>query len=244
MLVLNGLYMLEKNIADRLKRCGEPQGGAPLTAEQLEYAQEHLPLSFVGLLEEYGFGGVFDNGWQLCDPIAYRPLAAMIFKADPDFSHKNAHIVGFSAFGQLAIWSEEHWIVTVDLLKYELTCARLAPPVFNIPIPTPTGTTQQVTANTMARGLLPFELDAREFWDRDGAPLFSKCVKKYGALELGQCYGFVPSLGATGYHSKFRSLEHIQRLSALEHFSIISQFKPLQLTRLNMGVTETVREIG
>lgn len=236
--------MLDKNIADHLELCGEPQGGAQLTAEQMAYAEEHLPPAFIGLLAKYGFGGVFNNGWQLYDPLKFRTLAAKIFKADPDFSHNTAHIVGYSAFGQLAVWSEEHWITSVDLLTYEVTCPRLAPSVFNIPIPTPKSTTRPVTANTMVGGVLPYEKEAREFWDRDGAPLFAKCVKKYGPLELGECYGFVPSLGATGYHSKFRTLEHIQRLSALEHFSIISEFKPFHLTRFHMGTNENVREIG
>jgi|GEM_PF-490452 len=235
--------MLERNIEMRLKKIGEPQGGTPLSSEQLEYVRNHLPPAFVDVLKEYGFGGVFNNGWQLCDPLAYRSLAAMIFKADPDFSHNNTHIVGYSAFGDLAVWSEQYWSVTIDLLQYRVRSSKLAPSVFNIPIPVPRNT-QPINANTMARTVLPSDVDDREFWDRDNQPLFARCVKEYGALELGQCYGFVPSLGATGYNSKFRYLEHIQRLSALEHFTIISQFKPFHLTRLNMGQKEIIREIG
>lgn len=236
--------MLEKNIEDRLKKCGEPKGGSPLTEEQRAYVEEHLPASFVGLLEQYGFGGVFENGWQLCDPMAYRRLAATIFKADPDFSHNNTHIVGYSAFGDLAVWSEQYWNVTIDLLQYEIVSPQLAPAVFNIPVPIPTGSVHKVDGNSMARSLLPAEKDAREFWDLSDRPLFSRCVKELGPLELGECYGFVPSLGATGYNSKFRALEHIKRLSALEHFSIIAEFKSFYLTRMNMGKKEFIREIG
>lgn len=236
--------MLEQNFQEYIDDVGEPQGGAVLTSEQLGYVREHLPSSLAGFLEEFGFGGYFANGWQLCDPLKFRTLAALIFKADPDLNHNNTHIIGFSAFGTLAVWSEKHWDISVDLLQYEVECFSLAKPILNVPLPPPPISARPVNDISMASNILPFDNEVREFWDRDGRPLFSRCVKKYGKLELGECYGFVPSLGATGYNSKFRYLEYIQRLSALEHFMIISQFKPFHLTRLNMGNNEIIREIG
>ena len=235
--------MLHEDFDYKIKKIGEPQGCSPLTVEQSDFFSEHFPPSYTQFVQKFGLGHYFNRGWQFCDPQAFRPLLALIFKADPDFNHNDCHLAGFSAFGMLSVWSEQHWCVDIDLLKYEVNCSRLAPHIFNYTPPLPAGR-RPVTANNMVSGLLPSEPDEVEFWDRDGREMFARCVKAHGPLEAGECFGFVPSLGMTGYNSKYRYVEYVQRLKALEHFCLISQMKDFHLVRHNMGKVEQIRVIG
>ena len=236
--------MIEANMQKKIDYLGSPSDAIPATEEQIQFAREHISNSYGCFMKEYGVGHYFNRGWQFCDPEEFRPLAALIFKADPDFSHNDCHIVGFSAFGDLIVWSEQHWIVNIHLLEYMIKCNRLYKSVSNIPLPAPKRPTVLVTAETVTRSLIPSEPDVGEFWDRDGREMFARCVKAHGPLEAGECFGFVPSLGMTGYNSKYRYVEHVQRLKALEHFCLIAQMKDFHLVRHNMGQKEQMRVIG
>jgi hypothetical protein len=91
---------------------------------------------------------------------------------------------------------------------------------------------------------MPLDEDDRECWDQQQRPMFTRCVQQHGALRDGECFGFVPSLGMVGYESKYRSVEHIKRVKALEHFCLIAQLQPFKLTRLTSRGYEYQREIG
>lgn len=67
-----------------------------------------LPESMVGFWEEMGFGTMAEGSLTLCRPEDYSEVLAVLFGADPDFSARDCHLVGFSAFGELYIWSERH----------------------------------------------------------------------------------------------------------------------------------------
>lgn len=68
---------------------------------------------------------------------------------------------------------------------------------------------------------VPFSLDdeAHDLLDLEGKLLFSRVVKKYGSLEIGECYGFMPALALGG----LQDMEFVRRLKAPEHFAIIAQ---------------------
>jgi hypothetical protein len=73
------------------KQLGVPRDARPLTAEQIVYARDHLPSSYVDFLVDFGLGNYFKRGIQFCDPQEFRPLMALIFKTDSEFSHKDCH---------------------------------------------------------------------------------------------------------------------------------------------------------
>ena len=106
---------------------GAPQEAIALSPEQLSFAKAHLPESFVAFLDQCGYGGFLDMGSQVVDPQKFRPLAELIFKEDKQFSAANTHIVGYTTFGKLTLWSEEHWLTDVDLLSYEMNNLTVAP---------------------------------------------------------------------------------------------------------------------
>ena len=230
-------YMVETAI-------GAPAGAKPLSLEQLAYAERHLPASYVEFLKAFGYGHYFRHGVQLLDPQKLCSILSLIFKADPDFDHNDCHVVSYSAFGMLQLWSERHWLVQINLLQYQVFCSKLFATEFNLPPGVASMPKREVTADTMAVNLLPRDEKKREMWDIDQEPMFMRCLKAHGELEDGECYGFEPSLGLVGYESHFRTVENTKRVEALEHFAIIAQMQPFRLTRMGQGGYEYLREIG
>ena len=106
--------MLEKNFQYKINKHGAPQGCRPLTADLERFFVENFPASYVDFVRAHGLGGYFDNGYQFVDPREYNALAALIFKADSDFSHKNSFIVAFTAFGELVVWSQNYFVTDVS----------------------------------------------------------------------------------------------------------------------------------
>ena len=89
------------------------------------------------------------------------------------------------------------------------------------------GITENIIAdNPDNLGAFPFFGDVKSAYnsfDENNKPLYSRSVKKYGELEPGECFGFVPALAMGGSGN----LDETQRLKALEHFIIVSQLQPL-----------------
>ena len=236
--------MLERNFELELEDMGPYTPARFPTVEQIEDGREGVSNTYATFIETRGYGLVRGGRYQFCPADQYRSLAALIFKADTDFSHKDTRILGFDAFGmELVAWSEKHNTVRIDLLEYQIRCMSLAKPVLNYPMPIPKKPVP-LNRETRTRTILPTDEDTGECWDWQENRMYEAAVRKLGQLEFGEVYGFVPSLGLTGYNSRSRTLDNVQRVKALEHFCLIAQLKPFHLVRSNMGRTETIREIG
>lgn len=235
---------LEQNFRDQISDIGPPDHGKPVTKEQIAYFVRHFPQSYIDFVLKYGLGSYFDRGIQFIDPEEYRPLMALILKADPDMSHENCHLVSYTAFGQLMCWSEKYWAISINLLQYEIWNSRLFPSEFGHTkiLPSPK---IKPSANSIAWSVLPDEEDDRELWDIWNDPMFDRCVAQNGALDAGECFGFFPSLGMTGYNSRSRVVENTKRVKALEHFCMIAQMQDFRLTRIGpRGKKEYLRVVG
>jgi hypothetical protein len=124
---------------------------------------------------------------------------ALIFKSDRELSHNDCHLVSYSAFGnKLRVWSEKYWIVDIHLPQYQVWCRKLFATEYKIPSSLLPAPKREVNADFVASGLLPRDEDARECWDREQQPMFNRCVRKYGALQRGECFSLVPWLGVIG----------------------------------------------
>jgi hypothetical protein len=234
---------MDKNFADRIARIGEPQRCEPLTAEQETRLKSHLPNSFMDFLRSFGFGDYFDRKLQYCDPDLLSPILALVFKADPDFSHKDCFAVAYSAFGRLLCWSERHDHFEIDLVDLRLTSSKLAPTQFVLPAHL-ANRPRSTDKNVLARSLLPYERKDYEEFDADDQPMFERCRAAHGELSRGECYGYFPAVATVGPDSPLRRLENIQRASAVEHFAILAQLGPVRLMQLERGRYTNIRTIG
>ncbi len=238
--------LLNDEYQSRLKRIGPPSDSIAASESAVAFLRLHLPEPHADLVEVHGFCGFFQNGYQLCDPQIYCTLAENIFRDDNELVHKECHIAGFSAWGDLYFWSERYGLGSINLLQYQIRCMALAKSELGgPPLPTLQSKPDEATAKMrLGLQLLPREEEIRECWDWQNEPLFDKAVTANGALELGECFGFAPSLGISGYNSRNRAIENVKKFFALPHFSMIAQVKEFDLVRTVKGRSEVVRRIG
>ena len=76
--------------------------------------------------------------------------------------------------------------------------------------------------------------------DGDRQLLFDRAVQTLGPLQFGEVYGLVPALGLGGAYD----LEHLRRVAAPGHFSILAQIGPFELIDATTFPSRAVRLIG
>ena len=119
-------------------------------------------------------------------------------------------MVGFSAFGELLLWNEQHERVLVDLLWLTVRIRALD-------VLEPGDPTHLPLATPLYR--LDREGSFNVFEQDEAAePLFACALARLGPVDLGQCYGFVPMLAFGGS----ATLDTIERLVAEIHFSLLA----------------------
>lgn len=220
---------LTEEFAYIVQKFGAPAGVAPSAAADLGRYAGQLPQALLDLWATHGQGLMLDGKFQFCDPVRFAPLARLIFGNDPDLPAARCHIFGYSAFGTLLVWNEDHDDIRVSLV--DATASSLAL----------TGKASPL-APDIAISLPLFQLDADVFdaYDQDGKPLFARSRKALGKLKPGQVYGFVPMLALGGS----RRLENLKVVSALEHFAMLAQAAPIQLIDTSTMNARVIRPLG
>ncbi|MCW8308658.1 GAD-like domain-containing protein [Acidiphilium sp. PA] len=214
---------LNEDFAYCLEKFGLPVGGERIDPRVLEAYRSIVPDSMIAFWKECGVGLWLDGRFQLVSPDRYRGLLDLILQGDPDYPPDQSVLIGYGAFGKLLIWNNQKYALKVDLVE-GIAYTTFPKPRFNI-LPPDVGLPGEIS-----RADSPI-YDCLERTDAP-KPLFIRAVKTYGKLAHGECYGFVPAVGLGGRGV----LEDVQRVRALEHFSILAQLGPIELRYMD---TET-----
>lgn len=182
----------------------------------IELYRGRLPDRLLGYWREHGWAGYSNGRFWTVNPQDYEPaLDAWI--GDTEFMEKDAyHVIGRSAFGELYFWGESTGnslsIMPWDGLAF------------------PTGGAEKYIVQGKADEAMGWFFSAKEPEDFDvednmGRPLFDRALKKLGALEHDEMYGFVPALALGGT----ASLKNLQVVKAVEHLVLLAQLAPLKV---------------
>lgn len=216
-----------------IEKFGPPRSGEKIPDRVLDLYREKVPQSMSDFWEEFGVGLWLDGRFQLVRPDFYQGLINMILANDPDFPPRMSVAIGFSAFGRLLVWNNKNYLLEIDLVeKFSYTRhVDSRHPIIDANISLPSDLSR-VDAGSY---------DYHEHSD-DAKPLFAHAMKKCGKLAYGECYGFVPAVGLGGRGN----LEEVQRVRALEHFSLIAQLEPIELRYMDTKNRKIVvlRELG
>ena len=202
-------------------------------AAETSRLREFIPAPIPEFINEVGYCSFHGGLFKMCNPDTMRSVLALVFGADSQFDHRHCHVIGFTAFGQLHVWSNTYRSFFVDLYESFVFCRALTLPKW-----APTATLEQSISN-----MIPDSDDA-DFLDFQGIPMFSRCVEKLGPLDADECYGFVPALAVVGIDSPLRRIENVRRVKLMEHFAIIAQMQTFHLMKLVPEGVERVRPIG
>ena len=193
-----------------------------------------LPGEFPGFMKNFykKYGRVaYRNGLvHICHPDDLRGVVALIFGADKDLNHKSYHAFAYSAFGEIYFWNSNNGGGEVNLISGVVTCRHLTK---NLP-----------KSDFLENGLyipLEFDNELHDHLDYLAKPLFKRAVKKLGALDIGECYGFVPALSLGGVED----IDHLKRHPAAAHFAFVVQTMDFNLIDVQgYGKSVVVRPIG
>lgn len=219
---------IQDDIDDILEENGTFESRETVSNELIGKYSEKLPKLLTVFWKQQGFGAWGGSLFRLCNPDDFEGLLSQIFHADDDFSHKDCHIYGYSAFGQLLIWSERHWVTQVDLVNGRVSCPVLIDP------------SKAKNADIHMSTSLSVHPDSLDSYDDNDKKLFTRAVKKYGRPEPRQAFGFFPALAMGGAPN----LENIQIVPALEHFLFLAQLQQFKLVDYLAQPPRVVREIG
>jgi hypothetical protein len=225
---------MPSNIFDLVvKKFGPPNEAQAVPAEIIAEFSPVLPPELILFWQNFGIGLWLSGKFQLCLPSDYASILDELSAGDAQLSSKNAFIIGFSAFGELLVWSSIFERIMINLPIAEVLIPKLDhrdpddPDKFPLAIP-------------LMRMDQHGSFDMVE--DTEAAkPLFDRCVRKLGKLRFGECYGLVPALGLGGSVK----LGNFERMNAKTHFNILSGLGRFQITTFQSdGSPRLLRYLG
>lgn len=219
---------IQEDIDDIMDENGVYDAAVPVTQETLALYTGKLPDLLTTFWAQHGFGAWKNGLFRLCTPRDFEGLLSQIFHADTDFSHTDCHVYGYSAFGQLLVWSERHWVTHIDLINARVSCPNLSAPE------------NAINAEIHMSTSLSVNSGALDVEDDDGKKLFTRAFRKLGRPGPEQAFGFFPALAMGGAPK----LENITIVSALEHFLFLAQLQQFQLVDYLSRPPRVVRTIG
>lgn len=222
---------IQAEISDLFEDNGRYINQRPVAAERIQQYRGKLPEFLLEIWRLHGLGSWAKGLYNLCDPDDFKGLLSQVFHADADLSHQDCHVFAYSAFGELAVWSERHGTVGVALLTARVDCPGLADPAAK-------GDPDIRMVNALS--LYAEALQALDVSDEDGKPLFARAVKKLGTPEPGQAFGFFPAPAAGGA----QDLDHLRLTPALEYFLFLAQLQRFSLVDYLSSPPRIIRMIG
>lgn len=225
-------------LAHMVGTLGEPKYADRIGPGEAARYADRVPPALIQFWVEHGRGAYHDGLYWICDPAPFDSVLEVIFGGDGEFSASQMSVVAYSAFGALKVWHRERRRMNISLLEST---------IFNPPASSwhsaRTGepfSQDFSVSNLVGTGRWEFLQEERDF--------FTAAVARLGALEPGEIFGFLPALQLGGTYG----VEHLRRVRAAEHFTMLAQLEPFKLARLTppdppafpYGHVEFVRFIG
>lgn len=217
---------LYKPIFDKL---GPLVGAEALPESKVASYRGHIPGTFIDFIKPQGFGMWLNGYWQFCDPKNYAPLASLIFGHDAEFKASETHILGFSAFGSLLAWNEKYQVVRVFIFNHSVSSIAYFNPTKNYH-----------SDATLAIAIDQADHGVNDPGDDDGNPLFKRCLKALGPIELGQMYAPILPPAAGGSWT----IDNIQIGDALVSMLIMAQWSRFKIVNSGVIPPKIIRDIG
>ncbi|MBB4003217.1 GAD-like domain-containing protein [Aurantimonas endophytica] len=213
-----------------VEKFGEPESIRPFEPSELESFQSRVPQGLLTFWERYGLCQFWGGLLRLSQPDEMRGVLKLAFGKDAELDPDRCHVVAYSAFGELYIWSE-----TFQRLFLSLPELRLRSRVLE-------DVSRRIDDEDRAVAFLfAGEKHDMDFLDKDRKLLYARCRSRLGPLETDECYGFFPTLMLGGE----ADIDAVRRVKALEHFAILAQIdRPTFVRILADGQVEPLRQIG
>lgn len=196
-----------------LEKMGPAFDKREVPPSSIERYRGKLPDQLLAYWQEHGWSGYADGLFWTVNPEEYEPVLDAWIDETPLMEEDAYHLIARGAFGDLCFFGER----TGKKLHVVAVDATMMPP---------------------RAGAKDFNLGIRAFFgsqnraaydiNRSGGPLFAPALKKLGRLQHDEMYGFVPALALGGP----ATLDHLQKVKAVEHLVLLAQLAPLRVLSL------------
>lgn len=198
---------MDRVFARFIEKFGDPIDRQQVPVSSIDRYQGKLPSLLLEYWAEHGWCGYGDGLFWLVNPQEYEGVVASWIEGTKFEKLDTYHIIARSAFGDLYFWGEK----TGASLNITSILSRYI--VFN----------STLGLEYMDKQLQNFLL-TRNADDNDYGGLFKSAKKKFGNLRHDEMYGFIPALTLGGPDT----LEHLEKVKAIEHLILLSQITELQ----------------
>ncbi len=106
---------MNQYFAHLLEKYGPLTDAEPFGAEDARLLRGRLPEALLAFWTECGIGSWLNAKLQFWHPDKYDSIVKMILDGDPEFAANKTHLYAFGAFGELQLWNEERYTMSVDL---------------------------------------------------------------------------------------------------------------------------------
>ncbi|UBM27741.1 DUF1851 domain-containing protein [Pseudomonas sp. p1(2021b)] len=198
---------MDRIFAKFIKNFGLPIDRREVPTSTIERYRDKLPPKLLEYWSEHGWSGYGEGIFWLVNPQEYDAVVSYWIAGTTLDSYDNYHLIARSAFGDLYLWGEKSGFS----LKITSISSRY---VFH-----KTDFTKEQLNTELQGFILSRKVDSNDFND-----LFKPAKKKLGRLRHDEMYGFFPALTLGGSDS----LQHLQKVSAVEHLVFLAQLTDLQ----------------
>ncbi|MFS4439332.1 GAD-like domain-containing protein [Paracoccaceae bacterium GXU_MW_L88] len=227
--------MIDENFQYELKKAGQPSDVIYLSEDELSALSEKMPENLIDFIREVGLGVYYGGLYRMWPPEKFKPILALVFGADEDFSHKDCYVLGETAFGELWGWSEKWGIFRIDLPSAMVFCSNLTQTEKNI---------SEIDLSRFSSLIFPIDEGDVDYYDYDDEVMYQRCVEAHQQPARDQCFGFFPALALSGVFGPNRSVENIRLVKALEHYTLLAQMDRFYLTTVDSDGYKPIRVIG
>jgi hypothetical protein len=162
-------------LAELISTRGPLANQVKVRAQEIAAHEGKVANILLDLWENHGVGDLTKGQLRLCVPFELREAVEQIFSHDPDFiddaGQTAVHAVAHTAFGDLFLWSERHWLVHVNVVLGLVEAPFLHRPA--------TGSHPDSVVLEM---LLRAEGPLLDMADADGNPMFQRAQSAFDPL--------------------------------------------------------------
>ncbi|MCG9655911.1 GAD-like domain-containing protein [Vibrio vulnificus] len=221
----------DEDLAFFLSELGQPTTVIPASQTDIEKYRGKLPEQLLEYWKILGFSGFSDGLFWLTNPAEYQDILDR-FLEDTLFEQQDVYyVIARNAWGELQLYGEK----TGNSLEIS--------PHLNW-ITTENGNENEIKSGNANQAIKDFialqDPERLDIENNQGKPMFPATLKKHGALDANEVYGFAPFLFAGGE----KKVSNIVKCDIFAHLNLIADMGEMEIIDMASLVSRAIKNNG
>ncbi|HFQ4801914.1 TPA: GAD-like domain-containing protein [Vibrio vulnificus] len=221
----------DEDLAFFLSELGQPTTVIPASQTDIEKYRGKLPEQLLEYWKILGFSGFSDGLFWLTNPAEYQDILDR-FLEDTLFEQQDVYyVIARNAWGELQLYGEK----TGNSLEIS--------PHLNW-ITNENGNENEIKSGNANQAIKDFialqDPERLDIENNQGKPMFPATLKKHGALNANEVYGFAPFLFAGGE----KKVSNIVKCDIFAHLNLIADMGEMEIIDMASLVSRAIKNNG